>query len=96
MVVLEKVLTQLNHTLLSKSEQYNDVALKAIFRLNNNNYVLKSLQRSKLLELYTIAEPKCEQIYYDFIQKDKKAYFQRFLFIQYNIFKRLYKTQNAF
>lgn len=64
---------------MSKSEQYNDVALKAIFRLNNNNYVLKSLQRSKLLELYTIAEPKCEQIYYDFIQKDKKAYFQRLL-----------------
>lgn len=71
-------MTQLNHTLLSKSEQYSDVALKAIFRLNNNNYVLKSLQRSKLLELYIIAEPRCEQIYYDFIQKDKKAYFQRF------------------
>lgn len=69
-------MTQLNHTLLSKSEQYSDIALKAIFRLNNNNYVLKSLQRSKLLELYTIAEPKCEQIYYDFIQKDKKSYFQ--------------------
>lgn len=88
-LVLEKVLTQLNHTLLSKSEQYNDVALKAIFRLNNNNYVLKSLQRSKLLELYTIAEPKCEQIYYDFIQKDKKAYFQRLFFFYKNRFFHL-------
>ncbi|XP_018323971.1 exocyst complex component 7 isoform X2 [Agrilus planipennis] len=73
---IKKVLVQLNHTLLSKSEQYGDIALKSIFRLNNNNYVLKSLQRSKLLELYRIAEPKCEQYYYNSIQEHKKAYSQ--------------------
>ncbi|KAF2903735.1 hypothetical protein ILUMI_02443 [Ignelater luminosus] len=71
---IKKVLVQLNHTLLSKSEQYSDVALKAIFRLNNNNYVLKSLQRSNLLELYRISEPKCEQYYYNSIQEHKKSY----------------------
>ncbi|KAK4874727.1 hypothetical protein RN001_014087 [Aquatica leii] len=71
---IKKVLVQLNHTLLSKSEQYGDVALKAIFRLNNNNYVLKSLQRSNLLELYRIPEPKCEQYYYTSIQEQKKSY----------------------
>lgn len=68
---------QLNHTLLSKSEQYGDPALKAIFRLNNNNYVLKSLQRSKLMELYLISEPKCEEYYYNSIQDHKKTYLQR-------------------
>jgi exocyst complex protein 7 len=73
---IKKVLVQLNHTLISKSEQYNDAALKAIFRLNNNNYVLKSLQRSSLLELYLISEPKCEEYYYTSIQEHKKAYSQ--------------------
>jgi len=73
---IKKVLVQLNHTLISKSEQYSDIALKAIFRLNNNNYVLKSLQRSQLLELYQIAEPKCEEYYHSFIQEHKKTYLQ--------------------
>ncbi|XP_066246690.1 exocyst complex component 7 isoform X2 [Euwallacea similis] len=73
---IKKVLVQLNHTLISKSEQYSDVALKALFRLNNNNYVLKSLQRSNLLELYLIAEPNCEQYYFASIQEHKKAYSQ--------------------
>lgn len=67
---------QLNHTLFSKSEQYNDIALKALFRLNNNNYVLKSLQRSKLLRLVAISEPQCEQEFYKMIQEHKKSYFQ--------------------
>ncbi|XP_017778193.1 PREDICTED: exocyst complex component 7 isoform X2 [Nicrophorus vespilloides] len=73
---IKKVLVQLNHTLISKSEQYSDAALKSIFRLNNNNYVLKSLQRSNLLELYLISEPKCEEYYYNSIQEHKKAYLQ--------------------
>ncbi|CAG9773527.1 unnamed protein product [Ceutorhynchus assimilis] len=73
---IKRVLVQLNHTLISKSEQYSDVALKALFRLNNNNYVLKSLQRSNLLELYLISEPNCEEYYYTSIQEHKKAYSQ--------------------
>ncbi|KAL1497450.1 hypothetical protein ABEB36_008422 [Hypothenemus hampei] len=73
---IKKVLVQLNHTLISKSEHYSDIALKALFRLNNNNYVLKSLQRSNLLEFYIISEPKCEEYYYNTIQESKKIYFQ--------------------
>ncbi|CAH0564541.1 unnamed protein product [Brassicogethes aeneus] len=73
---IKKVLVQLNHALVSKSEQYNDNALKALFRLNNNNYVLKSLQRTNLLELYLISEPKCEEYYYKSIQDYKEAYSQ--------------------
>ncbi|XP_019875893.1 exocyst complex component 7 [Aethina tumida] len=73
---IKKVLVQLNHTLVSKSEQYSDSALKALFRLNNNNYVLKSLQRTNLLELYLISEPKCEEYYYKFMDDYKQAYSQ--------------------
>lgn len=73
---VKKVVAQLNHTLFSKSEQYSDSALKALFRLNNNNYILKSLQRSSLMELYLISEPKCEEYYYNSIQDNKKAYSQ--------------------
>nr|XP_023016939.1 exocyst complex component 7 [Leptinotarsa decemlineata] len=74
---IKKVLVQLNHTLISKSEQYGDTALKALFRLNNNNYVLKSLQRSSLMDLYLISEPNCQDYYYTSIQENKKAYSQR-------------------
>ncbi|XP_074032013.1 exocyst complex component 7 isoform X2 [Leptinotarsa decemlineata] len=73
---IKKVLVQLNHTLISKSEQYGDTALKALFRLNNNNYVLKSLQRSSLMDLYLISEPNCQDYYYTSIQENKKAYSQ--------------------
>ncbi|CAH1116284.1 unnamed protein product [Phaedon cochleariae] len=73
---IKKVLVQLNHTLISKSEQYNDFALKALFRLNNNNYVLKSLQRTHLMDLYLISEPKCQDYYYNSIQDNKKTYSQ--------------------
>ncbi|KAJ8946861.1 hypothetical protein NQ318_006771 [Aromia moschata] len=74
---IKKVLVQLNHTLISKSEQYSDSALKALFRLNNNNYVLKSLQRSTLMELYLISEPNCEEYYYSSIQEHKKNIFTK-------------------
>ncbi|CAH1954354.1 unnamed protein product [Acanthoscelides obtectus] len=73
---VKKVLVQLNLTLISKSEQYSDSALKALFRLNNNNYILKSLQRSNLMELYLLSEPNCEEYYYNSIQENKKAYSQ--------------------
>lgn len=76
-------MVQLNHTLVSKSEQYSDSALKALFRLNNNNYVLKSLQRTNLLELYLISEPKCEEYYYKFMDDYKQAYSQRFTIVFY-------------
>lgn len=84
-VVSEKVLVQLNHTLISKSELYSDSALKALFRLNNNNYVLKSLQRSSLMELYLISEPNCEDYYYTSIQEHKKAYSQRWDFLSIKV-----------
>lgn len=74
---LAKVLAQLNSTLMSKSDVYSDVYLKAVFRLNNNHHMLKSLQRSELLDLVKITEPDCERNYYDMIHENKKQYIQR-------------------
>ena len=40
-IYMKKVLVQLNQTLMSKSESYGDPFLKAVFRLNNNQYILR-------------------------------------------------------
>mgnify|MGYP002715727135 CR=1 FL=1 len=75
---LEKVLAQLNSTLMSKSDVYADVYLRSIFKLNNNHHILKSLQRSELLDLLKCSEPECEKNYFDMIQDNKKKYMQRY------------------
>lgn len=74
---LEKVLAQLNATLMNKSDVYSDVHLRAIFRLNNIHHMLKSLQRSELLDLVKLSEPDCEKNYYDMIEEYKKKYMDR-------------------
>ncbi|KAK7601997.1 hypothetical protein V9T40_009438 [Parthenolecanium corni] len=75
-IYIKKVLSQLNLTLLSKSDFYSDVGVKALFRLNNCHYVLKSLQRCALLELVSLSEPECEETYYNMITTHKKIYQQ--------------------
>ncbi|XP_077297926.1 exocyst complex component 7 [Arctopsyche grandis] len=75
-IYVRKVLGQLNLTLHSKSEQYSDQALRALFRLNNNHYLLMGLQRTQLLEVLTLSEPNCEQNYRDMIQEHKTNYLQ--------------------
>jgi exocyst complex protein 7 len=73
----EKVLVQLNLTLVGKSDMYSDIYLRAVFRLNNNHYILKALQRAGLLDLVQLSEPECEESYHDMIREHKKAYLQR-------------------
>lgn len=51
---LEKVLVQLNLTLVTKSDAYSDSSLRYIFRLNNSHYLLSALQRSGLLDLLKV------------------------------------------
>uniref|UniRef100_A0A1B6GH39 Exocyst complex component 7 n=1 Tax=Cuerna arida TaxID=1464854 RepID=A0A1B6GH39_9HEMI len=75
-IYIKKVLSQLNFTLVTKSDTYTDVGVKALFRLNNSHHVLKALQRSALLELVNISESDCEQTYVNMIQTHKKAYKQ--------------------
>ncbi|KAF6203241.1 hypothetical protein GE061_003659 [Apolygus lucorum] len=73
-IYIKKVLSQLNCTLISKSEAYSEPGVKAIYRLNNCHHVLKALQRSSLLALVSTCEPDCEQTYLDMIVTHKKAY----------------------
>jgi exocyst complex protein 7 len=47
-----------------------------VFRLNNNHYVLKALQRAGLLDLVQLSEPECEESYHDMIREHKKTYLQ--------------------
>lgn len=72
---LEKVLAQLNLVLVSKSDtSYSDIALRALFRLNNHNHVINALRRSSLMELLLLSEPTAEQTYYDLLLRDKTNY----------------------
>lgn len=70
----EKVLSELNLTIVTKCEQYSDQATKHLFRLNNIHYILKSLQRTNLLDLVTLTEPDCEKYYQELIQELKNVY----------------------
>jgi len=73
-IYMKKVLIQLNQTLMNKSESYSDPFLRAVFRLNNNQYILRSLQRSGLLPVVSLAEPDCEENYNDMILEQKRIY----------------------
>uniref|UniRef100_A0A673WSH3 Exocyst complex component 7 n=1 Tax=Salmo trutta TaxID=8032 RepID=A0A673WSH3_SALTR len=53
-----KVLGNLQLNLLSKSKVYEDSALSAIFLHNNYNYILKSLEKSELIQLVTVTQKK--------------------------------------
>ena len=46
------------------------------FRLNNNQYILKSLQRYGILNIVSLAEPDCEANYNDMILEQKRLYSQ--------------------
>ncbi|XP_014236874.1 exocyst complex component 7 [Trichogramma pretiosum] len=72
---IKRVLALLNLALVSRSDQsYSDPALRALFRLNNHNYVINALRRSSLMELLSLAEPKAEQTYLDMLARDRHTY----------------------
>lgn len=73
-IYIKKVVSQLNYTLVSKSENYPEPGVRSLFRLNNCHHVLKALQRSCLLSLVQICEPDCQSTYLDMIHAHKKAY----------------------
>lgn len=66
---MKKALSELNLTILSKCEQYSDAATRCLFRLNNSHYILKSLQRSNVLEALLLAGPEIERSYQEMIQE---------------------------
>lgn len=71
---VKRVLSELNLTIVSKCEQYNEQATRSLFRLNNTHYILKSLQRSNVLELLLMTEPECERNYMELIQELHNLY----------------------
>ncbi|XP_058461983.1 exocyst complex component 7 [Malaya genurostris] len=73
-IYVRKVLGELNYTIATKSEQYGDLATKQLFKLNNTHYILKSLQRSNLIDIVALTEHDCEKRYQKMIQDLKKAY----------------------
>merc|ERR1719187_3135406 len=73
---IKKVLVQLNLTLVNKSDTYTDQFLKAVFRLNNNVYIERSLARSGLLDVVSLSAPECQQNYDEMIVEQKRLYSQ--------------------
>ncbi|XP_047232682.1 exocyst complex component 7 isoform X2 [Girardinichthys multiradiatus] len=71
-----KVLGNLQLNLLSKSKVYEDSALSAIFLHNNYNYILKSLEKSELIQLVTVTHRKAESSYKELI-KQQIDFYQR-------------------
>ncbi|CAH1716975.1 unnamed protein product [Aphis gossypii] len=73
---IKKVLSQLNLMLVNRSDSYSEPGVKYLFRLNNCHYVVKSLQRSALLDIVSLTEPECENTYDEMIASHKKSYQQ--------------------
>uniref|UniRef100_A0AAQ4S8J8 Exocyst complex component 7 n=1 Tax=Gasterosteus aculeatus aculeatus TaxID=481459 RepID=A0AAQ4S8J8_GASAC len=69
-----KVLGNLQLNLLSKSKVYEDSALSAIFLHNNYNYILKSLEKSELIQLVTVTQKKAENSYRELIEQQIQTY----------------------
>lgn len=72
-IYIKKILSQLNLTLINKSELYSDHGVKCLFRVNNCNYILKALQRcTGLMNVVT----SCENTYYEMINTHRTTYQQ--------------------
>ncbi|XP_077481830.1 exocyst complex component 7 isoform X11 [Stigmatopora argus] len=69
-----KVLGNLQLNLLSKSKVYEDSALSAIFLHNNYNYILKSLEKSELIQLVTVTQRRAESSYRELIEQQIHVY----------------------
>ncbi|XP_066560522.1 exocyst complex component 7 isoform X3 [Amia ocellicauda] len=69
-----KVLGNLQLNLLSKSKVYEDSALSAIFLHNNYNYILKSLEKSELIQLVAVTHKKAETSYRELIEQQIQTY----------------------
>ncbi|OXB61146.1 hypothetical protein ASZ78_013709 [Callipepla squamata] len=69
-----KVLGNLQLNLLSKSKVYEDPALSAIFLHNNYNYILKSLEKSELIQLVAVTQKTADRSYRELIEQQIQTY----------------------
>ncbi|XP_052467944.1 exocyst complex component 7 isoform X1 [Carassius gibelio] len=69
-----KVLGNLQLNLSNKAKVYEDPALSAIFLHNNYNYILKSLEKSELIQLVAVTHEKVEESYRELIEQEIQNY----------------------
>ncbi|XP_069728904.1 exocyst complex component 7 isoform X3 [Phaenicophaeus curvirostris] len=83
-----KVLGNLQLNLLSKSKVYEDPALSAIFLHNNYNYILKSLEKSELIQLVAVTQKTAERSYRELIEQQIQIYQRSWLKVTDYILER--------
>ncbi|NXP46444.1 EXOC7 protein, partial [Heliornis fulica] len=83
-----KVLGNLQLNLLSKSKVYEDPALSAIFLHNNYNYILKSLEKSELIQLVAVTQRTAERSYRELIEQQIQTYQRSWLKVTDYILER--------
>ncbi|NXA70951.1 EXOC7 protein, partial [Mohoua ochrocephala] len=83
-----KVLGNLQLNLLSKSKVYEDPALSAIFLHNNYNYILKSLEKSELIQLVAVTQKTAERSYRELIEQQIQTYQRSWLKVIDHILER--------
>ncbi|XP_031749980.1 exocyst complex component 7 isoform X7 [Xenopus tropicalis] len=69
-----KVLGNLQLRLTHRLKPYEDPALKAIFLHNNFNYILKSLEKSELLQLVSVTQKEPDDTYRGHIEAQIQIY----------------------
>ncbi|XP_063338560.1 exocyst complex component 7 isoform X1 [Pelmatolapia mariae] len=83
-----KVLGNLQLNLLSKSKVYEDLALSAIFLHNNYNYILKSLEKSELIQLVTVTQKRAETSYKELMTQQIETYQRSWLKVTEHLTER--------
>uniref|UniRef100_A0A673GVK6 Exocyst complex component 7 n=1 Tax=Sinocyclocheilus rhinocerous TaxID=307959 RepID=A0A673GVK6_9TELE len=73
-----KVLGNLQLNLSNKAKVYEDPALRAVFLHNNYNYILKSLEKSELIQLVAVTHKKVEGSYRELIEQEIQNYQRRY------------------
>ncbi|XP_047736815.1 exocyst complex component 7 [Hyalella azteca] len=73
---IKRVLSNLGLSIVQRSEAYSDVTLRAVFRLNNYNYLLSTLMSTGLMATLELVESHAKQHYRDQILQQKKLYSQ--------------------
>ncbi|XP_067859943.1 exocyst complex component 7 isoform X3 [Heptranchias perlo] len=69
-----KILGNLQLNLHSKAKVYEDTALGAVFLLNNFNYILKSLEKSELIQLVAVTQKYPDKAYKGHIEEQLQTY----------------------
>ncbi|XP_042198370.1 exocyst complex component 7 isoform X14 [Callorhinchus milii] len=80
-----KILGNLQLNLHSKAKVYEDSALGAVFLLNNFNYILKSLEKSELIQLVAVTQKNPDKAYRGNIEEQLLTYQRSWLKVTMSI-----------